>query len=146
MEDINKGARPDIAPYLHIEVADFKVTDPTAPDPNAPVRMLYAGKPFKITLTLGVTGYFTPVFTGKDELWATDFYADSLGVDVAGERKWHPAPAALPAISGNTYEISYTVQAGLTTPGIYEFGAITRLPKLGVNAYVEGYHVEVAEF
>lgn len=146
MEDINMGARPDIAPYLHIEVLNFKVTDPTAPDPNAPVRMLYAGKPFKIVFRLAVTGYFTPVFTGKDELWATDFYADSLGIDVAGELKWHPAPSALPLVTGNTFEITHTVPLGLAVPGIYEFGAITRLPKLGVNAYVEGYHVEVAEF
>ena len=144
MEDINKGARPDIAPYLVVEAVDFRLTDPMAADPNAPVRMLYTNQPFKMHFTLKVAGYFTPSLI--NELWETRFYADSLGVDVEGEVKWSPPNAPLPKVSGDTFELTYTVSKGLMTPGIYEFGAVTRLPKHAINAYIEGYHAEVAEF
>ena len=143
MEDINKGARPDFAPYWHMEVLGFKVTDPTAVDPDAPARMLYVNKPFQIVLTLRIDGYLDNL-AGLD--WATDFYADSLGVDVVGERRWHPAHAALPKIGDHVYEVVCNVPAGLPAQGLYEFGAVTRLPSKGFNAYVEGYHVEIAEF
>ena len=144
MEDINKGARPDIAPYLQIEAVDFKVTDPAAADPNVPVRMLYTNQPFKMHFTLRVVGYFVPSLV--NEKWETRFYADSLGVDVRGEVKWNPPDAELPRVIGDTFEISHTVNAGLATPGIYEFGAVTRLPRHAINAYIEGYHLEVADF
>lgn len=144
MEDINKGARPDIAPYLVVEAVDFKVTDPAAADPNMPVRMLYTKQPFQMHFTVRVAGYFTPSLV--NEPWETRFYADSLGVDVQGEVKWSPPNATLPKFNGDIYEITHTVTAGLATPGIYEFGAVTRLPKHAINAYIEGYHLEVAEF
>ena len=144
MEDINKGARPEIAPYLEIEAVDFKVTDPAATDPNLPVRMLYANQPFKMHFTLRLTGYFVPSLV--NEKWETRFYADSLGVDVQGEVKWSPLDTQLPRLNGDIFEITHTVTAGLATPGIYEFGAVTRLPRHAINAFVEGYHLEVAEF
>ena len=145
MEDINKGARPDVAPYLVLEALDFKVTDPAAPDPNAPARMFFVNQPFTMHLIVKLTGIWKKRFVGADELWDTNFYADSIGVDVGGELHWDPAPVALPVpIAPDTYDLTYTVQNGLPLEGLYELGAITRLPSMLVNAYVEGYHIEIA--
>lgn len=140
------GARPDILPWFKLEVVDFKVTDPAAADPNAPVHMLYTHQPFKMTLTLKVTGTWKGLFTGPANLWATNFYANALGIDVLGELKWGPAAAALPApVAADTYEVSYTVGAGIGTQGIYEFGAVTRLPGQAINGHCSEYDVEFAD-
>lgn len=152
MEDINKGARPVVAPYFVIEAVDFKVTDPAAADPNAPVRMLWVNQPFTLHLIIKLTGQWRDHFNGKidpDDKWMTKYYADSLGVDVGGERHWGPEEKFLPDpifsdANTDVYDIAFTVQQGLSYDGLYEFGAYTRLPREGINAWVEGYHVEVA--
>ena len=143
---LSSGARPDILPWFKIESVDFKVTDPAAADPNAPVYMLYTHQPFKMTFTFKVTGQWKGMFTGAGHKWVANFYADAIGIDVAGELKWSPAPADLPpANPPDTYEVSYTVGAGIITQAIYEFGVIIRCPGTGITAYCEEYGVEIAE-
>lgn len=147
MEDINKGARPEIAPYLVLEAVDFKVTDPTAADPNAPVRMLWVNQPFTMHFVIKLSGIWKDLFNSKeeDEKWETKFYADSIGVDVSGEKHWYPEKTYLPdPIAPDTFDLTFSVQQGLPNDGLYELGAYTRLPGKFINAYIEGYHIEVA--
>jgi hypothetical protein len=149
-EDINLGARPDVLPYVKLEAVEFKVTNPTAADPTAPVRMLFINQRFTMHFIVKLSGIWRGLFNGSDEAWETHFYADSLGVDVAGELRWDPARAPLPTHiafddDSDTYDLNYTVLNGLPTEGLYELGAMTRLPGMLVNAFVEGYHIEIAE-
>jgi hypothetical protein len=146
MEDINLGARPDVLPYVKLEAVEFKITDPTAADPTAPVSMLFTDQTFTMHFVIKLTGIWKSLFNGADEKWETHFYADAIGIDVEGELRWTPVPAPLPTPKpADTYDLTYTLVNGIATEGIYEFGAITRLPAMLVNAYIEGYHVEIAE-
>ena len=155
MEDINLGGRPDVLPYVKLEALGFKVTDPLATDPTAPTRMFFINKPFTMHFTVKLTGLWRDHFNESDptvanNLWELHFYADSIGVDVKGELHWDPARAPLPKpissdANSDTYDLTYTVMNGLPKEGLYELGALIRLPSEFMNAYVEGYHIEVAE-
>ena len=143
MADINLGARPDLGRYLKVTSVDFKVTDPSAADPNAPVDMIGVNTPFIMHFAFQITGTLKNYFNSHD--WSVNFYADAMGVDVPyGEVHWHFDALALTPVGNDTYELKHTVQSGLSHIAVFEFGAIAWLPTTGLNAYVEGVHVEVA--
>jgi hypothetical protein len=126
-----------------VALNEFKVTNPNAADPKAAVRMIHTLEPFRIVVRLQITGGFAQYLT--DDNWTTNFYADSLGVDVLGELNW-TVVGPLPRDMSTTdiYEISLLIPNGLATQGIYEFGFVTRLPSSGAHVFVEGYHLEIA--
>jgi len=141
---VNCGARPDVLPWFKIEAVDLVVSDPAASDPNAPVLMLYAGQPFKLTLKFKISGLWKPLFVGPGDVWTTNLYANSLGQDFFGERSWVVTAPLPPEGPDGAYAVSYTVVANALPPGIYEFGAIARLAGMGINCFCEGDHVEIS--
>ncbi|HXD08421.1 MAG TPA: hypothetical protein VN653_00060 [Anaerolineales bacterium] len=139
-------SQPHATPFIDFQIVDLKVVDPAAADPNAPVFILKPSQPFKFVVKVVGTGsIWTGMNVAAAATWQTKFYANALGIDVAGEKNFAVAPGALtPDGAPNTYKVELSVPAGLTTEGVYELGALVRLPGNGINGSADEYHIDVA--
>jgi hypothetical protein len=130
---------------VDFEVVDFKVVDPLG-DPNAPIFSLRPGQAFRFVLKVKGTG---SVWTGSNlaanPTWETKFFADALARDVAGEIAYPPVTRALTLDTPpNTYRVELDVPTGIATDGVYEVGALVRLPGNSINGFADEYHLDVA--
>jgi len=132
--------------FIDFQIIDVKVVDPTAMDPDAAVFMLKPGQPFTFVVKVTGTGsLWTGLNIASAATWQTKFYANALGIDVQGEKNFSTAPGALtPDTNPNTYRVELPVPGGLTTEGVYELGALVRLPATGINGSADEYHIDVA--
>lgn len=137
---------PPTAPnsLVDFEVVDFKVVDHLV-DLNAPIFTLTLGQPFTFVLKVKGTG---SIWTGSNlpanATWQARFFADALANDVAGELDFGPVIGALTLDTPpNIYRIQFTVAGGITTEGVYELGALVRLPANGINGFASEYHIDV---
>ncbi|HLO13248.1 MAG TPA: hypothetical protein VK206_00350 [Anaerolineales bacterium] len=130
---------------IDFQIIDLKVVDP-AVDPNAPVYMLRPAQPFTFVVkVMGTGSLWTGMSMATLATWQAKFFANALGIDVAGEQNFSAATGALtPDGAPNTYKIELNVPGGLTTEGVYELGALVRLPATGVNGSADEYHIDIA--
>lgn len=133
-------------PFVDFQIVDFKVVDPSAADPDAAVVNLRLGQPFTFVVkVMGTGSIWTGMSMDTAPTWQTRFYANALGIDVLGESNFGPIIGALtPNGAPNIYEVRLNVPGGINTEGVYELGALVRLPANGVNGSADEYHIDVA--